>query len=308
VKTVFVAPDGIFHKINLATLQLPNGQFLSEKHQFTTVQNLSSLLFSPQKSTENEATACLFGNPRFDFKLPNIAKTSTEIGMRSLILEDYLTDSTAQLQPLPATESEVFELSNLLKTNNFRVQTWTDTAATEVNLRKIARPKVLHIATHGHFLKSPKREKLLFNEAETSDNPMLRSMLFFTGATNTLRAESLPESVGDGVFTAFEAENLNLKGTELVVLSACETGLGVIENGEGVFGLQRAFRTAGARFVLISLWEVEDKQTRIFMEDFYKNWLSEKLEIPAAFQKTQLKMQKNGVPAQFWGAFVLLGN
>lgn len=99
--------------------------------------------------------------------------------------------------------------------------------------KSIHRPRILHIATHGHFLKSPKREKMLFDETETAENPMLRSMLFFAGANNILRGETLPSSIGDGVFTAYEASNLDLMGTELVVLSACKTELGVIENGRG---------------------------------------------------------------------------
>jgi len=109
------------------------------------------------------------------------------------------------------------------------------------------------------------------------------------------------------VLTAYEATNLDLDSTYLVVLSACETGLGEIKNGEGVYGLQRGLAVAGARYVLMSLWKVDDFATRFLMEEFYGKWLEEE-DIHDAFRDAQIELRKNYPHPFYWGAFVLLGN
>ncbi|MCC6279954.1 MAG: CHAT domain-containing protein [Saprospiraceae bacterium] len=304
VKTIYLAPDGIFHKINLNTLRRTDGKYLSEVYDIRVLQSMEELLIPPNDSlSHSEKTAVLVGNPRFDFSSPLAITVNPEgVSWRA-----FLSDSTFSLLPLPASEMEIIEMSKLLKRQGYQTRIWIDTAATEVQIKSITSPRVLHLATHGHFLVSPKREHLLFDRRETVDNPMLRSMLFFAGATNTLREQPLPPAIGDGVFTAYEAANLNLEGTELVVLSACNTGLGKIENGEGVFGMQRAFRYAGAHYIVMSLWEVEDQATREFMTTFYRHWLEDKKTIPDSFRQTQLDLMKTQTPFQ-WGAFVLMGN
>ncbi|MCS6969359.1 MAG: CHAT domain-containing protein, partial [Bernardetiaceae bacterium] len=111
----------------------------------------------------------------------------------------------------------------------------------------------------------------------------------------------------DGILTAYEAASLRLEGTELVVLSACETGLGVSKNGEGVYGLHRAFQTAGAQAVIYSLWKVADEQTQELMSDFYRRWLVEKKSKRQAFNEAQAALRKKYPDPYFWGAFVLTG-
>jgi CHAT domain-containing protein len=271
------------------------------------LQSVSELLNHATSDDQNQGakTAVLVGNPRFDLDKNSEQTGSSGMNWRSMLDEDASGRPFA-LAPLPASEREVVEIANLLKINDFETETLLDTAATEVNLKLKKSPTVLHLATHGHFLKSPKREKTVFDEQETTDNPMLRAMLFFSGASNTLNAQSVSEKFGDGIFTAYEATNLSLEKTELVVLSACDSGLGQIENGEGVFGLQRAFRYAGARFVLMSLWEVEDSATEKFMTVFYKNWMGGK-PIPDAFSAAQKEMRRLGFKPLDWGGWVLLG-
>jgi CHAT domain-containing protein len=179
---------------------------------------------------------------------------------------------------------------------------------------------VVHLATHGFFLpdqqvKTSELEQRQFGEKEETglEDPMLRSGLFFAGADRTLAGKASAADVDNGVLTAMEAANLNLRGTELVVLSACNTGQGDVKNGEGVFGLRRALEEAGAQHVLMSLWSVPDEETQELMKSFYTKWLGG-VEVHAALQQAQLEMremvkaQHDGTDLPFyWGAFVLVG-
>ena len=110
----------------------------------------------------------------------------------------------------------------------------------------------------------------------------------------------------DGILTAYEISQMNLSNTELVVLSACETGLGDIKGNEGVYGLQRAFKIAGVKYLIMSLWQVPDKQTSLLMTNFYRNWIEEKMEIPDAFHAAQQEMRDMGFDPYQWAGFVLV--
>ena len=132
----------------------------------------------------------------------------------------------------------------------------------------------------------------------------MRSGLIMSGANRVWMGTSPIEGIEDGILTAYEVSNMDLMNTELVVLSACETGLGDIEGGEGVYGLQRAFRVAGAKTLIMSLWKVPDEQTRELMEKFYTGWLSE-MDKYEAFRNAQDEMRKKYSP-YYWAAFVMV--
>ncbi len=195
----------------------------------------------------------------------------------------------------------------------------TGTYATEESFKSLngkRDPFILHIATHGYFFSNPKyltREDSnkhnwgleKNNVFKWSDDPFLRSGLIFAGANNTWgKADHVSNSTEDGILTSYEISNLDLSNCQLVVLSACETGLGDIKGSEGVYGLQRAFKIAGVKNIIMSLWKVPDEQTSELMTSFYTYCFAGK-SIHDALQAAQTDMKKK-YPPYYWAGFKLL--
>ena len=204
---------------------------------------------------------------------------------------------------------------------------YMDKSALEEIMKEVRSPRRLHIATHGFFIEDQDDMELLnsgtrgqtFMSAEGSfsgvsikmENPLLRCGLVFAGSNN-MGKEKLPEGCDDGILTALEITGIPLTGTDLVVLSACETGLGKTKCGEGVFGLRRAFQLAGARTVVMSLWSVPDKQTQELMTDYYQRMKNGESKSEAlrnaklAMMKSRRKETGSSHPF-FWASFISVG-
>ncbi|MGB3851052.1 MAG: CHAT domain-containing tetratricopeptide repeat protein [Tunicatimonas sp.] len=319
--TVYVAPDGVYHKINLNSVLNPRTKrFLVEEKAIRTLSSTRELLRSSRVVTPRQAY--LLGAPRYRISRgpaeilkgenaalsPELAPTADRDALR------YPVD-TLDLYTLPGTEQEVNQIAQLLRHHRWTARTYLAGEAQEEVVKSLAAPpRLLHIATHGYFLSN-----LLHGEHTTAfglhlpnatANPLLRSGLLLAGAANTLQQPGWPPLGSgqheDGILTAYEAKNLNLSGTELVVMSACETGLGEIRNGEGVYGLQRAFLVAGAEGVLMSLWKVDDQSTLDLMKVFYKRWLGG-ADKATALREAQLTVMRTRRDPYYWGAFVLMG-
>jgi CHAT domain-containing protein len=217
------------------------------------------------------------------------------------------------LDPLPGTQKEIESIGALLQKQGWKVETYTQQNALEEVIKSVRNPEVLHIATHGFFEPDQVvgQSDQVSDEPPSLEDPMLRSGLYFAGANRTL-AKAAKTDLEDGVMTAFESTGLNLQGTELVVLSACETGMGHIRSGEGVFGLQRAMQEAGADAVLMSMWSVPDKETEELITMFYAKWLSGRSK-HEALHEAQLELRKETIAKwgddrpHYWAAFVLVG-
>ncbi len=192
------------------------------------------------------------------------------------------------IDPLPNAEREAEEISKILTGKGWQVETNYNLAATEEKLKATRNPGILHVATHGYFSEEDEEHNALFN-------------------SGLYMARSNEQSQDDGILTAYEAMNLTLDDTDLVVLSACETALGQIKNGEGVFGLQRAFLVAGANHLILSLVKVEDEATKTFMELFYTR-LTESRNIEEAFFRSRELFREKYPNPYNWGAFILLSN
>lgn len=185
------------------------------------------------------------------------------------------------------------------------------------------KPKSMHIATHGFYFTEKEAGKTQFARPELElmtdrirntghlieDKPMTRSGLLFSGCNRAFRHEQIPEGEEDGILTAQEIAMLDLRGLDLVVLSACQTGLGDVISGEGVFGLQRGFKKAGAKTILMSLNKVDDEATRILMVEFYRNLMNGKTKRQSLHDAQQyLRKVDNGKynAPKYWASFVML--
>jgi CHAT domain-containing protein len=208
---------------------------------------------------------------------------------------------------LPNTLPEVERISALLQQKNLQTTLLTGAAGSETAVKSLcatADPGILHFATHGFFFekKSPATGTL---HLATAENPMFRSGIILAGANPAWRGESGTGMQDDGILTADEISLLPLRNTALVVLSACETGLGDVHDDEGVYGLQRAFRLAGAQNIVMSLWRVPDAQTRSFMEHFYTALLVDG-DVRKAFRSARQTMRVEFSNPFYWAGFVLL--
>lgn len=222
---------------------------------------------------------------------------------------------------LPGTEQEALYLDSLLRRRGINTTLRLAYEATEESFKQIGRngpsPSLLHIGTHGFFFPDPQdttRRRVALNGDEPifkiSEYSMIRSGLKLAGSRYAWEnGHPLPGGHEDGILTAYEVSQMNLSNTQLVVLSACETGLGDIRGNEGVYGLQRAFRIAGAKNVIMSLWKVPDDATQRLMTQFYSNWLAEKKPLRESFEEAQqwLRRQKGYENPYFWAGFVLVG-
>ena len=211
---------------------------------------------------------------------------------------------------LPGTKKEIDNINPIMKSSGYKTTMFEGIEATETNV-KLAQTGVLHIATHGFFLANTNAiddEKVLGIEtSKAKNNPLHRSGLLLANCEKVFDGTSDLTNKDNGVLTAYETMNMSLDNTQLVVLSACETGLGDIKAGEGVYGLQRAFQVAGAKAIIMSLWQVSDDATMELMTNFYKNYVVSGNK-QDAFIKAQKQIKVKYKEPFYWGAFVLIGN
>jgi CHAT domain-containing protein len=324
-KRIYLAPDGIFTQLSLGMIASPAGRMLMEDYDLRIVSSSRDLLLDfPRKAQD---TAVLVGNPKFDLDeagyaaalkhLDEPAKRLLAANISGNVSRDAGSGNCPSgggiLCPLPATGTEISVVEELLSRHGWHSQVYRGQAALEESIKGVQHPRVLHIATHGFFLPEQQVRSVSSEAANpTIEDPMLRSGLYFAGADRTLSGVSPSPDRDDGVLTASEAVGLHLRGTELVVLSACDTGLGEVKAGEGVFGLRRALQEAGAQSILMSMWSVPDRETSELMKSFYEKWLDgeEKHEAlrKAELEEREVVRQRYGQDIPFyWGAFVLVG-
>ena len=301
-RRLLIAPDGQLNLIPFAALVDRRGRYLVESYSISYLMSGRDLLRAPvrrpgkqdtvimadpdydaagdviaARSQDVELPAALFGAWRI--KLPGVPARSRDLGLPVGLPQSAgsnFNQARIYFPPLKGTAGEARALKTILP----QATVFTRGQATEAALKQLHSPGILHVATHGFFLRDQEIkligardlivEPVQFGEAsgQPIENPLLRSGLALAGANQRL---GRADQGDDGVLTALEAAGLDLWGTKLVVLSACDTGVGELKNGEGVFGLRRALSLAGSETQVMSLWPVSDLGTRDLMTEYYKS-------------------------------------
>lgn len=295
---IYFSPDGVYQQVNLYTLLNPvTKKYLIDEANISLVTNTKDILQA--RSGSDTRNAVIFSYPDY-----GSAPAESEAPLR--------WTGFPVLDELPGTKTEADSIKRILSDNRWKIKEYMRKDASEEELKKINRPEILHIATHGFFLKDVKDTtgKIYGIQTEIAkQNPLLRSGVILAGAAAVANNPENFSDKEDGILTAYEAAGLDLSGTQLVVLSACETGLGEILNGQGVYGLQRSFMLAGAKSVIMSLWKVSDNSTRELMTSFYSEWLKDPTgSKQQALREAQLKLRETYKHPFFWGAFVMVGD
>jgi CHAT domain-containing protein len=304
VKAISYSPAGLLYNIALHAIPVDSQTLLLDRYSFS--QFTSTRLIAKRKVDQlnkDSIDIVLFGDPVFDLVKTGQADTATvtSYGRRG---------GKDKWDALPGTASEVRTIDQLFRQYG-KSSSFTGVSATELAFKGLHQrsPGFLHIATHGFFLPAPEKRKKdaavsLGNSYSSAENPLMRSGLVFAGANYAWSGKQVEAGKEDGIATAYEISHLDLSRTELVVLSACETALGDVRGSEGVFGLQRGFKMAGVKKMIVSLWQVPDQETAELMTAFYSYWLKGD-PIKAAFARAQADMRVKYSPF-YWAAFVLV--
>jgi tetratricopeptide (TPR) repeat protein len=314
---IFYSPTGLLHKISFEAIPMRETFTLSDKYEMDRLITTGKV--STQTTDEFMPTSVsLFGGIQYDITTHTQKYAAVDSVYTTSNYAQYILDTTSRsgLNYLPGSKKEVQKIQGIFSKSKIESNVYMDQDATEEkvkNWRLTNSPSVLHFSTHGFFFPDP---DMNYNDQtddmanmaafKLADNPLFRSGIMLSGANYVWTGNHPLPNVEDGILTAYEVSNLYLPNTELVVLSACETGLGDIKGTEGVYGLQRAFKMAGVNYIIMSLWQVLDKETSEFMILFYEKLL-EKKSIPDAFKVTQniMKNKYRDEPYK-WAGFVLI--
>ena len=298
VKNIYFSPAGELNRIAIESVPQ------TEKYNFFRLTSTRELATNRPRHTTTKAV--LYGG--LDYAEGGTLPTSGTRG------------SIRGVAQLPATKVEVDSIRDVLAGSHISTILLDGTKGTESSLRQLSGDNcsILHIATHGFYEKPDSTRQVTFGNwikpgsmsgVDDEEKALMRSGLLMSGASASFFGDNVRDAADNGVVTAAEIGQLNLRGLDLVTLSACETALGDV-SGEGVFGLQRGFKKAGAQSILMSLWKVDDEATCLLMTAFYRNWMVEKRTkreaLEAAKQAVRQHKEKGWDNPKYWAAFILL--
>lgn len=319
--TIYYSLAGILNSISLQAIS--NGkQSLGQKYIMHLVSSIGEIPHIKNTSSNLGTNAVVYGGIQYDAEEFELIQASRSYSRGSS--ENWELGSIevrSGWKRLPGTEVEAKEVGSILTNKGYTVVTISGIKANEESFKALSGKGIstIHIATHGFFLSEQKEiKKNAFLNPTMSDNlgridPMLRAGLLFAGANRAWTGKRIIDGIEDGILTAKEITALDFSKVKLIVLSACQTGLGDVEANEGVYGLQRAFKLAGAETLIMSLWEVDDKVTSILMKTFYEEYLNGKAKDVAfrsAINKVRSFKDTNGdtpfSSPYYWAAFIML--
>lgn len=318
-KIVYFSPTGQLNLLNHSSIALPDGSMLGDKYNMVRLSSTDKILtLKNKKSLENKnRSAIVYGGIVYDLSVADMNEAAKKynhqrdenlIAMRS-------EDERGRWNYLPNTKVEAQNIYDLLIPNGIQTSLLEGGEANEESFKSLSgnSPKIIHLSTHGFFLDTKDKEKanpFMSNVGNYSkkEDKLIRTGLLMAGANNVWCGRSQVPNIEDGILTADEISRLDLSNTDLVVLSACETAKGKVDDVDGVLGLQRGFKKAGVKTIVMSLWKVPDQATSILMTSFYEHLLQGK-DARTSLKEAQkyLMNQNDGYRnPYYWAAFVVL--
>ena len=313
VDHIILVPTGILNRVNFNAIPCDRG-ILSDLYSMTRVMNTSSLFTRKNRMNKLDYDVALFGGITYDLSEKEIIEESNRYinHNRNYKRSIEQRNSRGKIKPLVHTLWEIESINKQLCKKDYRTKKFTKVSASEAAFKQFSgnSPLIIHIATHGFYLDNEvKKEQLKYynkhDVIQFKEKSLIYSGLLLSGAQYLWNGNQLEPGVEDGILTADEISRMDLSGTSLVVLSACETALGDIDDTEGVLGLQRAFKKAGVDNVVMSLWPVGDKQTAMLMNCFYEN-LQRNSSINDALQDAMREVRSIYPNPTDWAGFVVL--
>ena len=301
-KSIFISPTLLIKDVNLGFIPCPDGGYLNEKYDIRIVTSTAKIC---NQERAHYSDAYVYGGIEYTKGKHN----SNQISYRSIVINELCDSTRNGFGFLRASGYEADQIADVLQENNIETNLIKGADADEKSFRKMDgnSPSIIHLSTHGFYLVGFDKYTEYFDKLlsySIKDNSMLLSGMLLADANSTLKASNEKTPLNDGIITAEEIAMLDLRNTELVVLSACETAIGV-NLQEGFGGLVRAFKNAGVKSVLASLWKVPDDATAKLMLSFYKLFLSG-TEMHLALKIAQKEVSKLYPDPYYWASFILL--
>ena len=315
--TVYYSPTSFLSYLNMEVLEDEEGNRLADLYKMRRVSSTARIGEIKKRGKEKYKSAVVYGNIKYDESQENMVAesekydsfTGVEI-VNEMVLRSM--NDRGKWGNIPATKDEIYEVAKSLKRKNANVVIKELSAASEESFKILSgcSPDIIHLATHGFVIDTP--DKALNNKFVASTNIyspkeayMMWTGLLMAGANNVWTGQFDVNNVEDGILTAEEISQLDLSNTKLVVMSACETGRGKVDPIDGVLGLQRAFKKAGVKSIVMSLWKVNDEATSLMMSCFYRHLTNGK-ERHEALELARKDVVKEYPDPFYWAGFIML--
>lgn len=303
--TVYYVPSQMLFQVCLESLPLEDGTLLGDHYHFVRLSSARELVRKQNKS--NAASAILYGGLQYDLEPNVMAENAKQYDLSSLMVMrgDYIVRGDSIFRELPGSKVEVERISEILNRSKFEVTPYTGVNGTEESFLSMhgKAPRILHLATHGFYYTPSEAEEVDYLRGYS--DAMSLSGLIMSGGNAAWRGEELPAGTLGGVLTANNIAHLDLSNTDMVILSACQTGQGNA-TAEGLYGLQRAFKKAGVGTMVMTLWSVSDKVATEFMIKFYESLVENDWDKHKAFEQTKSYIRTQHPDPYHWAAFVML--
>lgn len=303
--TVYYVPSQMLFQVCLESLPLEDGTLLGDHYHFVRLSSARELVRKHNKS--NAASAVLYGGLQYDLEPNVMAENAKQYDLSSLMVMrgDYIVRGDSIFRELPGSKVEVERISEILNRSKFEVTPYTGVNGTEESFLSMhgKAPRILHLATHGFYYTPSEAEEVDYLRGYS--DAMSLSGLIMSGGNAAWLGEELPAGTLGGVLTANNIAHLDLSNTDMVVLSACQTGQGNA-TAEGLYGLQRAFKKAGVGTMVMTLWSVSDKVATEFMIKFYESLVENDWDKHKAFEQTKSYIRTQHPDPYHWAAFVML--